>query len=221
MKTVHIFYNGNEANFPTDNDWEKFTGQDSVRLFLLTCETWRRAGWNVKRLQTVSSFEKDETYERQDFRGRIAREGKWYPWPNWQFIAKARTLQPDDDGEIWFSTYDVPNFGYYPSRGSVFDLWDEERTGCVSFQRGHFSLACFVASPFWLTVASQILANYDAEKLPRIPGKYTSDETILRNYAEYAMTPLQSFPLSDYRSFPLIHYARSTLKGAYEEIPVV
>lgn len=234
MKTIHLFFNGREAQFPENNDWEKFDGHDAVRLFLTCAESWRRQGWNVKRLTTAKvvgtadypdgtsapTFEYD--FPAQEFTGRIATEGKWYPADNWQLCAKCATLEPDENGEIWIGSFDVFNWGF---TGQGIDGWSQtvfDNWGCVSFQREHFSMACFVATPEWFVTACELLKFYDMGKMPRIPGKYTSDETILRKYAEYTLYPQQSFPLTtDQHLYPLTHYARSTIRGAYEGIDVI
>lgn len=236
MKTVHLFYNGNEAIFPPDNAWEDFAGHDSVRLFLTCAESWRRQDWNVVRLTTTPKYsEPVQTgpgstqvlhsfdYVPQVFSGRIATEGKWFPALNWQLIAKCCSLKPDPDGEIWIGSFDVFNWGFRPAHAfDVFHLYDHHKSGCVSFQREHFSMALFCATPEWFQRARKILRLYDDRVSPRIPGKYTSDETILRTYGRYALNPAQSFPHSPQAaSFPLTHYARSTLKAAYETVPTV
>lgn len=226
MKTIHIFYNGHEASFPENNDWEKFTGQDAVRTFLITAESWKRNGWDVKRLATLIPKSDGTSYstgfDRQEFTGRIAREGSWFPAAYWQLVAKCCTLPADDDGEIWIGSYDVVNFGFKPNAVPAI-TWNDtlDTFGAISLQREHFSLSLFCATPHWFTVARKILADYDAERLPRIPGKYTSDETILRKYAQHAGFPWQAFPLADYAACSLVHFARSTMREAFGKIVTI
>lgn len=224
MKTIHLFFNGREANFPESNDWEKMGSFDTVRLFLACAESWQRWGWEVKRLTTgpvfdISSDTQAVDYTPLKFSGRIAKEGNWFPADNWQLMAKAATLQPNDQGEIWIASLDVFNWRFIPSRESQFKL-EHTATGCVSFQKEHFSLSCFCATPEWFAAACVILLDYDSGKLPRIPGKYTSDETILRTYAKHVVRPLQCFAGDANASdFPLVHYARPLIPRVYQTIP--
>jgi hypothetical protein len=73
-----------------------------------------------------------------------------------------------------------------------------------------------------LVQALDTLTLYDEGKLPRLPGKYISDETILRNYADHNAQENCPFPMDPFASeAPLLHFSRSSLKGTYEQIPLV
>lgn len=222
MNTIHIFYNGTDTVFGENNDWEKFRNPDSVRLFLACAESWRRNGWEVRRVSTVDR----DVFTPLIFAGRIAKEGRWYPAPFWQFIAKAVSLPltgHNYDGtcdEFVFGTYDVFNYGLSPYQIGCGSSFDE--AGCVSYQRDHFSMSLIRCNRRWLARALEILKDYDNGKLPRIPGKYVSDETILRAYAQYSLCPIQAFPVHPTaHECPLIHFGRSSLHGAFEKIPCV
>lgn len=218
---IHIFYSGDElSGIPAANEWEKFEGQDTVRLFLFAAEQWRLNGWEPFRLSTSA----DEPLQFSPLRfspgGRIDAHGGWYPWGRWQFLAAIReiTKQRPNDWHF-FSTLDVFNILFSPD--DAFALIPGF-SACVSFQRDHFSMSCIACRHAWVESAIDILHRYDIGELPFIGGNYVSDETIIRTYAKYDLAPVQAFPLGDYReSNPrLLHYARSTISRAFEAIPL-
>jgi len=209
-KTVHIFFCGDGVEIPRNNDWEKFGNIDALRTYLICADSWHRNGWKINRLSTVGG-----TYPITPFlgAGRIKNQFHWYPERYWQFIAKAKSVaQP---GLNWFVTIDVIN-NYFGADYFV----PEPLEGCVSFQREHFSLSFFAATPEWLNAAEKILIDYDRGELPEIKGAtYISDERILREYSAFVSKPLQEFA-SNKSGLPLTHFARSTLGTLYNQIPL-
>lgn len=212
MPKIHIFFNGEGVVFPDRNDWEKFQELDAVRTFLICAESWRRAGWEPVRFSTVGA---GVTFEAQKFlpAGRIAEQFKWYPAPMWQFIAKALDVATDPHGIYHFATMDVINHGFTPPAFFI------PPCGCVTYQKEHFSMSFISCTRAWLLKAAAILNQYDAGELKEIPRDYISDESILREYAEFKLTPLQAFACDPMKQhFPLLHYARSTVAREYAAI---
>jgi hypothetical protein len=221
---VHIFFNGSEVNFPPNNDWEKFTGLDAARTFLICADSWRRNGWEVKRFSTAPEPGRGESYYDfpptpfHPFTGRVKDQYHWYPADYWQFIAKAKAiLNPEEWG--MFVTMDVINLNFQPPHLEFIYSGDLAK-GCVSFQNEHFSMSSIYCSREWLVEAERILIQYDRGELPEIPkATYISDERILREYSIHAQFKTQEFACGN-NSAPLIHYARSTLANNYRDIPL-
>lgn len=213
MPKIHIFFNGEGVVFPDRNDWEKFKELDAVRTFLICADSWRRAGWEPVRLSTVGA---GVTFKEQPFlsHGRVQEQYAWYPAPMWQFISKAIDVASDPNGIYHFATMDVINQGFTPPAFFM------PPCGCVTYQKEHFSMSFISCTRAWLLKAALILADYDNGTLARINRDYISDESILREYAEFKLTPLQAFACDPQKTcFPLLHYARSTLAREYNAIP--
>lgn len=212
MSVINIWFNGWGVELPPGNEWEKFKGADSVRLFLACADSWKRNGWQVNRLRTDQGDFAPTVFEAG---GRCEKSFHWYPPSCWQFIAKARAIAERDPGRAhWFACVDVFNTAF-PS---------QKRTpakGGWTFQREHFSLALFCASADWLKGAEETLQRYDTGDLPEIHRAHVSDETILREYYAHRSDNLGllAFALDPERElFPLVHYARSTLAREFEKV---
>lgn len=216
-KTVHIFYNGEGVHFPPRNDWEKFSNENSARVFAICAESWRRNGWEVKRLSTTLP---NDPFPRTQFLpdGECQKSFHWYPREYWQFIAKAKKIAVNShDPYHVFITFDVINFGFTPCV-----LLEEmvEDKGCVSFQSEHFSMSAFACTYTWLFMAEDILGQYDRGMITSLGREYVSDETILRKYSNHSLLPSSQIMASNTESpkFPLLHFARTTLKPCFDNV---
>lgn len=214
IDTIHLFFNGAGVLFPRGNAWEKFKELDAARTFAICAESWRRQGWNVCRLSTALG-----DFRRTPFSssGECSKSFHWYPEVFWQFIAKAKTVA--ESGRLtWFGTIDVINYGFRP--GLVVERSDPALT-CVNLQTEHESLACFAATREWLEEAERILLRYDAGELAALPRDYTSDETILRNYAKFVSLKNMIMACNtEAPRFSLLHFARTTLRPIWEAVPL-
>lgn len=214
-RDIHIFFDGEEIYFPPSNAWENFTGENSARLFWVVAELWRRHGWNPKRLVSA------ETPDWIKFGPRIVEQFGWYPQPRWQIWPKLRTLKPGRDGLIWVSTIDVIPFDL---RSKEIEARSDVPIVC-NFQRDHFSLSFFAATPMWIECAIETLIAYGHGKMDLLEN-YVSDETILRHYCPgfCGHYTNQVFPIGENwreQAPETVHLSRSALSRAYNEIPVV
>jgi hypothetical protein len=209
--TVHIFFNGTGVRLPERNEWEKFGEVDALRLFLVCADSWRRHGWDVRRLSTVQG-----DYPATHFleEGRVQTQFHWYAEELWQFVAKAKSVAVD--GPNVFCTMDVINAGVIPAAIRLLDL---SLFACYSFQAEHSSLSCFVCTRDWLDWAENILLRYDRSELGLIPGDYVSDEAILRTYLPSKIVPWQKFACNPGPE-KLIHFSRSSLARLYSATPL-
>jgi len=210
---ANIFFNARGVEIPADNAWDGFRGVEDLRVFAMCAESWRRSGWNVRRLSTVGT-----DYTPTPFLpdGRVAAHYHWYGSELWQFIAKAK--QVAQDGAQMFVTFDVMNYGLKPCAARLLDFPIGVPT-CHSFQAEHFSLSCLVANGDWLELAEDILLAYDRGELPEIRATYVSDERILREYLPGHAVPWQKFACNggDER---LVHFARSALARTFGAVPL-
>lgn len=220
MKTVHIFFNGDEvAGIPDNCPWEQFKDHDAIRSFLQTCESWKSAGWNVRRFSTAYSA---PIFTGEDGKGtgEIFKSFSWYPETRWRFVRDFWAHVRGFPGFHWFATMDSFNRCFTPHMADAAEKHFGEK-GCVNLQVDHFSMSTVGVTSEWLFKAIRILCDYDSGRLPRLCRDYVSDETILREYSEYLTLPAQYFPISTHgvECPELIHFARSTLKRAYQSIP--
>ncbi|MCI0554491.1 MAG: hypothetical protein L0287_26380 [Anaerolineae bacterium] len=208
---VYIFYNNDEFHAAKDNAWEKFKGVDTARLFLACAESWRRNGWNPVRISTKEATEFDV------FTGQITKSFHWYPQSYWRFIPHIRERFKDAYNPQMFTTIDVFNYGFSPLIAEGLS-----GSGCISFQREHFSMSTILCNRQWRADALNCLIRYDRGELPALNHEYVSDETILREYGSYEIFPIQSFPISpSAMSSSLLHYARSAVSRAIDNIPTL
>ncbi len=215
---IHLFFNGNECAFPSDNAWEKFEGLDTARLFLVAAKTWERAGWEVRRLSSDHAPDPIRFHPQ----GACRASFTWYPEVFWQFIPACQgvaTASPETKWH-WFACIDVLNLG---SKGRFWAATHETnaesvRQEFISFQKEHFSLSLFAATARGLKNARTVIEDYDRGALTRLDRAYVSDETILRNYLPHRPCIDLRFPW-DSEDCNLLHYARSTVARLYEKIP--
>lgn len=214
--TVHIFFNGDDCMFAPRNDWEKFVGVDTLRLFAVCAESWRRAGWTVRRLVTTPTVRNPIPYLES---GEVAKSFSWYPRPFWQWTAAAQAVAESDQSALHlFGTIDILNYDFRPD-----DCPDSMGRGplVMNFQADHFSLGLVAANAAWLNHARQTLLAYDRGELPPLRRDYVSDETILREYAGYKIQAytVQRFAGATFPE-PLLHFSRSSLKPYIDQIPL-
>lgn len=221
--TVHIWFNGRGVYLPANNDWEKFGEVDALRTFLICANSWTRNGWQVKRLITSPlpimlnnvEYAPEYIFTPTPFlpNGRAASAYWWYPSEMWQYIAKCKAVV--EPGFNLFVSMDVINNGLLPEYLKNYD----ENLGCVSFQKEHFSLSAFMATPNWLIKAENVLLAYDRGELPEIRSNYVSDERILRDYLPGFNAGGQKFACALGYEY-LIHFSRSSLAQQYRAIPL-
>lgn len=214
--TVHIFFNGHDCYCPPGAVWEKFVGLDSMRIFLVCAESWRRNGWKVKRLTTAD----DGSYRKINYdlvKGECRKSFDWYPLPFWQFIPKAKAIAAKAKNRLhYFATIDCINFAY---TGDCVREVKVSDCVCVNLQKEHASLGAFAADFEWLDYAEEILRQYDCGRLAPLNREYTSDETILREYARHGRvnTDAMTFACNTEKDkFPLVHFSRSACKPALD-----
>lgn len=216
---INLFFSGKEVQFPEGNGWEKFgPGLDTVRLFEVCAASWRRAGWEVRRL---SVLDKNFNHTSWAADGQCRKSFSWYPADQWQFIAAAKAVaaQGNPSQLHWFTCIDVINQRFFPQDS---DGFDQNCPRFLNFQKEHFSLSLFATNHLWLVEAEKILLAYDRGDLAPLDRAYVSDETILRFYASGVDNhPLLSFALDPDRDLaPLLHFSRSTAARLYHEIPL-
>lgn len=215
--TVYVFFNAEGVVFPAGATWNKFQHLQDARMFNVCVESWRRQGWDVRRLATTGDFPRTKFLPD----GRCARQGfHWYPETYWQFLAAACWQASIDDAWRIFVTIDVINYGFRPEH---FAAIPEElgRGGYIGFQREHLTFACFAANLSWLRKAETMVQAYDRGDLPDL-NRDVCDEYIVRAFTkDPAIWPLATFPSNvETLDFPLSHHGRSTLKHVFDSVPL-
>jgi len=213
---IYLFFN-NPCRLPADGDkWNNWQDPDTTKLAWVCGESWRRAGWKVKRLPK----ETEHPYVFQTFYGRLAESVLQYPFEYWNFWFQALKVC-EKEGATWFTTIDVINFGGWDTIDMQTDILklelDKQPLDIITLQSQHFS-----ASALRLTVAGclqaiDLIRRYDAGEFATIPCDLVSDETILRYYGTYSNLKVCAYPVEENASdYPLIHVTKSTLARLFD-----
>jgi len=217
---IYLFFN-NPCRLPVDGDkWNNWQDPDTTKLAWVCGESWRRAGWEVKRLSAywLEQF--------QPFTGRLAESVKQYPFEYWNFWFQALRICRIH-GPTWFTTIDVINFGNWRpqhARDAIDNLINPAPycqvaapLDIITLQRQHFSASALRLTEAGCKQAIDLVRRYDAGEFATIPIDLVSDETIVREYGTYSNLKVCGYPVEhDAFMQPLVHVTKSTLVRLFD-----
>lgn len=203
---LYLFFN-NPCRLPADGDkWNNWQDPDTTKLAWVCGESWRRNGWNVKRLPPMPA----NSFGFLPFKGRLAESVKFYPFEYWNFWFQALQVCRRE-GATWFTTIDVINFAM-----SVEDV-RYAQGDIVTLQAQHFSASALRLTEAGCKQAIDLIRRYDAGEFATIPVDLVSDETILRFYGTYSNLKLAAYPVEENANrYPVIHVTKSTLARLFD-----
>jgi len=213
---IFLFFN-NPCKLPADGDkWNNWTDPDTTKLAWVCGESWRRAGWDVRRLSPLPK----NTGGFRPFTGRLAESVKFYPQEYWDFWFQA-LMECRTNGSTWFTTIDVINFGgWTPTKAQhAIDLKmpPYDSMDIITLQRQHFSASALRLTEEGCWQVINLISDYDCGALETIPIDLVSDETIVRFYGKYTNLKVCGYPVEhDCHEQPLVHVTKSTLARLFD-----
>lgn len=215
LKTVHIFYNGNEllgVPSSTSDVWTNYVYPDAIKMFIAAAHSWEKYGWKVVRYATNTDEIRDNGFK--PFEGRL--KNPRYPEDFWNNLVAMEFIGPG-----LFTTTDVINNGLTPemAEASTFELRNDNQAITT---RAGFTMATIFAGPVWCRKQRSLIERYDLgldecagdDKI--LKTMMVSDESIIRIFGNFSTAPLMKYALVEagWQTSPLIHIPRSVLQHA-------
>lgn len=216
MNTIHIFYNGTDYKCPSAQEdiWSNYIDPNNPRLFLACAASWERKGWQVRRIST-------EYTKGFKFKGHCLRDLKHYPQTNWDLWFELRRLAPCLCVNMNVFNTDLPVSDEVLQ--SFMLRVQMEGRGISMHQNGWSASCCYVTKPF-VEDAIDLIYQVDRGQLAPPKCDLLIDDKILQRYGGRHYTlPWCGFPFvrSDWQTFKLLHFSRSTITRAMDAIPLI
>jgi len=185
---IFLFFN-HPAKLPAGevDKWNNWDSPDTTKLAWVTADSWRRNGWNVRRMTSVRDKGLQAFSQFEPFTGHLRLSQSVYPLEFFNFWFAARDIIREHHGlGQWFLTIDVMNHGFSPTVAEklVKSAEQQKRPHMITLQNQHFSASLVYLTEEGCNKAIETIRAYDRGEFPALKSDLVSDETVIRHYME-------------------------------------